>query len=401
MTIQNSSNDGHKTEDIKRRILIIDDEARVLSSLSRQLRGEFDVFTLTNAMDALHAIARGHDFPVIISDQQMPIMSGIEFFRRVQDISPGSVRIMLTGNSDQETPVAAVNQAGIYRFLTKPCDTDHLIAAINDGYERFHAQNSLIEAAANGNTAEVARNEILNNMAHEFRTPLNHIIGFAELLQSGNLNDEQSSEYAEIIRGSGTDLLSEINNLLDLAMMRAGELTLNRSTVPVQDLMGYATRLIENEFGDRDITFRTAVYGNFPMLEIDEELFQNAVSALISNVVKFNPPGTTIYMAALLDGQGRPVIEIADDGVGIPKSKQSEVFQPFSQGDGSISREQEGCGLGLPLTCGIIEMHGGRMELESEVECGTVIRLTLPFTAIVRSADVIPFERIAGRIKGG
>jgi len=278
-------------------ILVLDDEERILSSLRRQLRGLFEVSTYSNPADALLAVSSGREFEVILCDQQMPGMTGTEFLKRLDVISPQAVRIMLTGNSDQQTPVEAVNAAKVFRFLNKPCPAERLIAAIDDGVEEYRRRELLNSTAASANTAEIARTEILHNMGHELRTPLNHILGFSELLRSTELEPDQVKEYADIIYGSGENLLNEINNLLDLATIRAGAMEVVRSPVSCDALLDFARDYVERNYGDRDIRFSSTTYGDFQTLEIDGRLFKTALRAVLANAGTFNPNGTTVYMA--------------------------------------------------------------------------------------------------------
>lgn len=380
------------------KVLVLDDEEKILSSLRRQLRGVFEVFTCSNPLEALRVVSSGQEFEVVVCDQQMPAMSGTEFLKRLDVISPTTVRIMLTGNSDQQTPVEAMNDATVFRFLNKPCPATNLIVTINEGVAEYHRRALLYSAADRADSAEIVRAEILANVSHELRTPLNHILGFAELVRSTETGLAECKEFAEIIHGSGEKLLREINNVLDLATIRSGAMPVTRSTVTCVSLVEFARSYIEQHYGDRDIRFKCATYGNFRSLEIDEGLFKTAIAALLTNAAIFNPNGTTVYLAARSDDSGRPVIEISDDGVGIAEAMRSDIFNTFTQVDGSLSRKVDGCGIGLPLARDIVELHDGFLELESEVDCGTVIRIVLPRIAADYAGEPISFDRFVASI---
>lgn len=376
------------------KILLLDDEEKVLSSLRRQLRGIFDVSTCSNPLEALHVISTGQEFEVVVCDQQMPEMTGTEFLKRLDVVSPSTVRVMLTGNSDQQTSVEAVNAATVFRFLNKPCPAASLISTINECVAEYHRRDMLNTAAASADSAEIARAEILANMGHEMRTPLNHILGFAELLRSTDIDLETTKEYAEIIHDSGEKLLGEINSLLDLATIRAGAMPVFPAPVSCEALVEFGRRYVEEHFADRDISFKYAIYGDFRSLVIDERLLKTAIRAVLTNAVLFNPNGTTVCMSFQSNDSGRPVIEIADDGVGISEEMQIGIFDTFTQADGSLARKADGCGIGLPLARDIVELHDGVLELESEIDCGTVIRMVLPRLVLDASAELISFDNL-------
>ncbi|MFQ5881827.1 MAG: GAF domain-containing protein [Candidatus Methylomirabilales bacterium] len=236
------------------------------------------------------------------------------------------------------------------------------------------------------------KSEFLANMSHELRTPLNATIGFAELLrdiQGDNLTAKQR-RYVENIHSSGKHLLELINNILDLSKVEAGKLQLHPETFPlvpaIEEVLSIMRPLSERKGLSLDVQLSETPTELFADLGRFKQILYN----LLSNAIKFTPAQGKVNVSAKLtapDGitpgvsaEGRAVLEVAvrDTGIGIPLEYQERIFETFEQVDSSLSREYEGTGLGLPLTKRLVELHGGRIWVESTPGCGSVFRFILP-----------------------
>ncbi len=229
--------------------------------------------------------------------------------------------------------------------------------------------------------ASRAKTEFLANMSHELRTPLNAIIGFAEVMHMellGPIGNQQYHGYVGDIHDSARHLLGLINDILDVAKIEAGRAELTETSVDVRGIFEAVTRLIRERALRAEVRLETFVQPNLPALSADERKLKQILINLLSNSVKFTPAGGTIRLAARLVEGGDLEFTIADTGVGIAAIDIDRVMEPFGQVDSSINRKHSGTGLGLPLTRGLVELHGGSFSLASQPGIGTTVTIRLP-----------------------
>lgn len=230
-------------------------------------------------------------------------------------------------------------------------------------------------------TANRAKSEFLANMSHELRTPLNAINGFSEIMckqMFGPLGDARYIEYARDINESGSHLLGLINDILDLSKIEAGMFELKEEAVDVAQVVSACRRIIRERAKEAGLTLATRLKGGLPRLWSDKRAVKQIVLNLLSNAVKFTPAGGKVTLQVEIDEDGCFSLIVSDTGIGISADDIPKVFTPFSQVDSSLSREHDGTGLGLPLTNSLVELHGGMIELESELGNGTIVTVRLP-----------------------
>jgi signal transduction histidine kinase len=228
-------------------------------------------------------------------------------------------------------------------------------------------------------TANRHKSEFLANMSHELRTPLNAIIGFSEVLRQqmfGAINPKQG-EYLEDIQTSGQHLLSLINDILDLSKVEAGRMELQLSRFSVPTALESVLLMVRERSAGRGIALRTELDPAIDELEADERKVKQIVLNLLTNAVKFTPSGGTITLATKPDGAG-VLVSVRDTGVGIAPADQARVFEEFTQAAGAAASGLEGTGLGLTLSRKFVELHGGRIWVESEPGKGSTFSFTLP-----------------------
>jgi signal transduction histidine kinase len=222
------------------------------------------------------------------------------------------------------------------------------------------------------------KSEFLTNMSHELRTPLNAIIGFSEVLTErmfGELNDKQA-EYLKDIHASGTHLLSLINDILDLSKIEAGRMDLERSDFDLPNAIENALILVRERANRRGITLGSTIDERLRVIGGDERKVKQVLLNLLSNALKFTPEGGRIDVGARLHDHVAEV-SVADSGIGIAPADQDAVFEEFRQ-VGAADKKAEGTGLGLALSRKFIELHGGRIWVESQVGVGSTFTFTLP-----------------------
>jgi signal transduction histidine kinase/putative methionine-R-sulfoxide reductase with GAF domain len=223
------------------------------------------------------------------------------------------------------------------------------------------------------------KSEFLANMSHELRTPLNAIIGFSEVLGEkmfGELNEKQA-EYTDDILSSGRHLLSLINDILDLSKVEAGRMELESAKFDLPTAIENALILVRERATRHGIRLRHSVDERLGEFHGDERKFKQILLNLLSNAVKFTPEGGQIKVEASL-GDSAVIVSVADTGIGIAREDQEAIFEEFRQVGKDYAKKREGTGLGLTLTKKFVEMHGGKIWVESEVGKGSTFTFTLP-----------------------
>jgi signal transduction histidine kinase len=223
------------------------------------------------------------------------------------------------------------------------------------------------------------KSEFLANMSHELRTPLNAILGFSEVLAErmfGEVNEKQA-EYLQDILSSGRHLLSLINDILDLSKVEAGRLDLELGRFHLPTTLDNALTLVRERATRHGITLTQTVDPGLGDIVADERKVKQVLLNLLSNAVKFTPEGGRVGLTATA-AEGGITIAVSDTGIGIAPEDQAAIFEEFRQVGRDDARKQEGTGLGLTLAKKFVELHGGRIWVQSQVGQGSTFSFTLP-----------------------
>jgi CheY-like chemotaxis protein/anti-sigma regulatory factor (Ser/Thr protein kinase) len=232
------------------------------------------------------------------------------------------------------------------------------------------------------------KSEFLASMSHELRTPLNAVIGFSEVLLErmfGDINERQE-EYLRDILDSGRHLLELLNEILDLSKVEAGRMELSLTSFPVREALEYGMLMVRERAVSRGVTVTLEVEESVSVVDADEFRFKQVVLNLLSNAVKFTRQ--RVEVSARSDGTTL-TIGVSDDGPGVAPEDRSRIFESFQQGRRGPSKE-EGTGLGLTLSRRMVELHGGRISLETDLGVGSTFSFTIPLTASEKRDDAPP-----------
>jgi signal transduction histidine kinase len=216
-------------------------------------------------------------------------------------------------------------------------------------------------------------------MSHELRTPLNAIIGFSEVLLErlfGEVNEKQE-DYLKDIHSSGRHLLSLINDILDLSKVEAGRMELEPASFNLSDAFSNAITLVRERAQRHSIFLGLDVDSQLGDIVADQRKFKQILLNLLSNAVKFTPDGGRVDVIARRE-RNELVVAVKDTGIGIAPEDQDAVFEEFRQVGRNYTNKQEGTGLGLSLTRRFVELHGGRIWVESQPGKGSTFTFTLP-----------------------
>ncbi len=236
--------------------------------------------------------------------------------------------------------------------------------------------------------ANRAKSDFLAVISHELRSPLHVINGFSEIMGSeihGPLGDPRYRDYAEHIVSSGERLLGLINNLLDMSRIDAGKATLQFEAFALADLVTETLGLLEIPANSARAEIVQDLEPDLPHLMADKRRIRQVLLNLLSNAVKFTPVDGHITVSARWSAAVGVMLQVRDTGAGIAEHNLNLVLEPFGQVEDPLSREHEGTGLGLPLAKALIELHGGEMQIESQISLGTTVTVTLPPELVVDS----------------
>jgi len=245
--------------------------------------------------------------------------------------------------------------------------------------EKIELKNNFLKAKKDIETSNWVKNGLIVNMNHELRTPLNSVIGFSDLLLEGafgSLNTRQS-KYVSNILISGKNLLEIINNLLDISRLEAGEKGLNYEDVDIAGLLGEVRMSLLSFASNKKVSVEIKVDTSLENIRADRTKLRQILYSLMNNAIKLTPEKKKVTVSALKK-EGMLEIKVSDSGVGLSKEEHERMLMPFTQADLSATREYDGTGLGLYIAKKFVDLHGGKIWVESKVEKGNTFIFTLP-----------------------
>ena len=238
------------------------------------------------------------------------------------------------------------------------------------------------------NLANRTKTDLMANMSHELRTPLNAIIGFSETMKEeifGSVGSDKNREYLIDIHHSGQHLLELINDILDVSAIEADALELHEENVNLGNIVKASIRIIKPRADAGGVTITSSIDPETPLIFMDQRRGKQILLNLLSNAVKFSPKGGEVSVSAWTNDDGSLAVAIADNGIGMAKEDMTLALSFFGQIDSGLNRKHEGTGLGLPLTRGLVELHGGTLEIKSEKASGTIVTVTFPKERVNRN----------------
>jgi signal transduction histidine kinase len=371
------------------RLLVVDDEESVALTVGEVLRQEgYEVETASSGDEAV-VFLDGMEFDLVLTDLHMEGGDGLSVLTEVRRRAPLTISIVLTGFASVESAIAALRQ-GAYDYLIKPCIIDDLKMTVSRGIEhrrlilaeqqaRAHLEelNRELEQRVEERTAELtlvnqeleaanqSKDIFLATLSHELRTPLTPILGWINLLRTGNLDNSALAQALDVIERNARLQSRLIDDLLDISRIATGKLRFDPKPVDLKQVCEAAYETVRASAEQQQVALTMELAAQPLVVNGELVRLQQIVWNLLSNAIKFTEAGGRVILRTeVLDGEARVVVE--DTGVGIVPEFLPYVFDRFRQADGTRTRRYSGLGLGLAIVDALVRLHYGRVMAESE-----------------------------------
>lgn len=260
-----------------------------------------------------------------------------------------------------------------------------MIAAFSDtlgtAILRHRSEVAVNAAKVEAELASKTKSDFIANMSHELRTPLNAILGFAEVLQTADINPidtDKITEYSDIIHMSAKQLLALINDILEIGELQNGTAALDARDKNLNDIVQACYRAAVDQAAGNKVELCCTLDDAAIAVKADTGKIEQAITNILSNAIKFSNEGGQVNILTELAGERLVVIKIIDTGIGMTADEAEQAVMPFGQTDTGRDRKYDGTGLGLPIAKAIVELHGGSLQIESQKDNGTEVAIYLP-----------------------
>ena len=341
-------------------ILMVDDEPNILEALKRIFQKNYTLLTASSAKEGLEYLTKNKEIALIICDQRMPEMTGIEMLEKSRFLCPAAVRILLTGYADIEAVISAINRGHIYKYLTKPWEIEAIKLEVKNALEYYEFKR--------------AKDHFLMLIAHELKTPLTTILGFTESYLRGLAQtSEEKEHFIRRISEGAKKLSSLIEDILDLITTQSG-ITLQKTPTSLKTVIEKLLVDTHDQITEKKILVETTIPEK--TISLDEALIQKALSKILDYSLSSCEEGGKIAISSVQKNT-HFTITLSHRGEVLTPDQQKKLFEPFRVA-GDILNHRLGAGLGLPISRAIIEAHQGSLTVESSKTFGTRFTLTLP-----------------------
>jgi two-component system sensor histidine kinase/response regulator len=375
----------------KEAILYVDDELANLDGFRYALRKEYRILTAISAKEGLE-ILKSNSVKVVISDQRMPEITGIEFLKQVLDLYPDIIRIVLTGYTDIEATIHAINEGKVFHYITKPWKKEEIRIVIDNALQHYNLKkenDSLIqhlkqknieldEARKEAELSEKLKSSFLSNISHEIRTPLNGIVGFSNLLMNRFRDNTDVARMFELITNSSNDLLRIVHDLVDISQLESGDLTMKYTNIEAKKFLEetYKIYLEHDALKKKKIELNIDVHIDDKIqIKSDIVRLRQILANLLNNALKFTNEGFVELGAYKQDNT--LIYYVQDSGIGIPEQDKKNIFEPFYKVDYNQNLHR-GNGLGLSISKKIAELLNCYLKVESVEDKGSTFSLHIP-----------------------
>ncbi len=363
----------------KPKLLFLDDEVDNLEALERLLRKKFNILKASTPDEAFSHLDLNPDISIIISDQRMPLITGVEFLEKSIVTHPESIRILLTGYTDIESVIEAINKGQIYKYITKPWDPVDLQTSLDNAYEKISLRkelkrkNSELEKALfELQSLDKTKSQFMILINHELKTPLTSILSFAGLLKETLLSEEQNLFTDRIIKSSDK-LKNIIDDVLLIVKSELGQINVHKESIQLDKFLSSATDDIQKMMTTKQQTFQFDLKAT--TLEADINFFKTMIHRALHNATKFGQAQSQILVRTEIV-KGQFILEIQNTGPQISQSVLDKIMTPFTL-DENVMNHSVGLGLGLTICQALLKSHGGKLLIENKND-GVSVRFAFP-----------------------
>ena len=368
------------------RILVVDDEEVLRYMVISSLKEEgYEVDGAEDGEQAIEII-QSRPYDLVLLDIQMPVVDGIGVLKFVKERHPNAEVIMLTAISDVNVAVECM-KLGSSEFLIKPVDPDALSARVRTVLRAQEAERAKQQAKEE---LERAKADFTAMLVHDLRSPLSGVKGALECIRElgqDRVLDQLHYDMMQVAVPACEKMLALINQILDLSKLEAGKLLLSKEKVDFSDLVEYISKSLRIPIKNKKLHLEQKLSSDLPKVDVDPDKIGQVLMNFVSNSIKFTPEGGTISILADVketmegpdNGSGKQlVVSITDTGAGISDEEFPLLFEKYKQTMAGKTSEAKGTGLGLVINKRIIEAHGGKVWVESELNKGTAFHFTIP-----------------------
>jgi signal transduction histidine kinase len=367
-------------------ILYVDDESLALQSFKLQFSDDFTIHTANNSDDALR-ILNTEEITVIITDQRMPKVSGVELLKQAMSAHPDVVRILLTAYTDLDVVIQAINDGNVYRYVSKPYNEDELRATIRQAIEHHYLvkERERLYAEKVETMRKIARANRLSamgimaaGMAHEINNPLVAISTFLQMLPNKYAEPSKDKEYWEELYKVAVREVERIRLLVHqlLSYSKTAQSEKFEPTA-LNEILQEMVVFIENEAKKKGVHIKREFSPNLPAGMMDRNRIKQVFLNIFLNAVQATGRGGTITVASrhIIEDMENQFLQvtISDTGIGISEKNLEKLFTPFF-----TTKDSEGSGLGLMTSHHIVDEHRGTIDVKSELGKGTTFTIQLP-----------------------
>ena len=375
-------------------LLVVDDEVEVLHSVRDLLRLDYRVLMCDCGADALKVLQSSEDIHVVMSDQRMPGMTGVEVLRHARRLRPEATRLLFTAYADIRAVIDSINQGSIFRYIAKPWEPEELQSVVRQAVEhrdliveKTRLMNELKTSNQKLLEANRLKSAFIEVASHELNTPVTVMLGMTQLwrMTLGEKASPAERNWMDRIHSAGKRLAAVVERMLKLVrndeLDQPLELRLTPLTPLIHEIIDHMTPFLNARRQRVDFLLDP----DLGSAEIDRSKIGDALTNLMINAIKFTHDEGVIRVAAHSLGHDDIRFEVTDQGVGIDSATQPYVFEPFFTGfdtmhhsSGDFEYCKRGIGLGLCLVKRFVEMHGGTVEFQSVPGDGSSFTFTLP-----------------------
>ncbi len=379
-------------------LLVVDDEPDLVQSVKDLLRFEYKVLGATRASEGLR-IMSAEDVQIVMSDQRMPEMTGVEFLSSLRTTHPDAVRLLFTAYADLTAVIDAINQGNVYRYIAKPWVPDELRMVLKQAleYHLLHLErkrlldevrqkNVQLEAAnAELRRANDLKHAFIRVASHELRTPLTIVLGLSDLAARSPEAPPTMQRWLQQICLAGGRLNERVDQMVKLMLAERFDRPLQPRPTDLAALLRGAAQEVASFVPLRHQHLELNLPDELGGVDVEADKLHDAVVQLLMNAIKFTPDEGTIGLAAARQTDGGVRIEVSDTGIGIDAEPRARIFEPFytrtdvrRHCSGTFEFDRRGLGLGLAVAKAFVEMHHGQIAVASNAGQGTRFTITLP-----------------------